>query len=65
MYADASYENLPDGGSLVFWGCLVFLVGEIKNCAMLNWQYKRIKCFVRSSLAAEALALSYAMTNQR
>ena len=50
MYANASHGNLPDGGSQL--GYLIFLAGENIKCSVFNWQSKRIKWVVRSSLAA-------------
>ena len=55
VYADVSHGNLPDGGSQL--GYLIFSVAENKKFPILNWQSKRIKCVVRSSLATETLAL--------
>ena len=37
------------------------LVGDDGKCSLLNWQSKRIKRVVRSTLAAEILALSDAV----
>ena len=59
VYADASHGYLSDGGSQL--GYLIFLVGENQKSSLLNWQSKRIKRVVRSSLAAETLALSDAI----
>ena len=59
IYADASHGNLCDGGSQS--GYLIFLVGENRKSSLINWQSKRIKRVVRSSLAAETLALSDAI----
>ena len=56
--ADASHGNLPDGGSQL--GCLIELVRENKS-SILSWESKEIKLVVRSSLAAETLALSNAI----
>ena len=44
-----------DGGSQL--GYLIFLVGENQKSCLVNWQSKRIKHVVRSSLSAETLAL--------
>ena len=59
IYADASHGNLSDGGSQL--GYLIFLVGENQKSCLVNWQSKRIKRVVRSSLSAETLALSDAI----
>ena len=37
------------------------LVGDDRKCSLLNWQSKRIKRVVRSTLATETLALSDAV----
>nr|XP_039264060.1 uncharacterized protein LOC120339893 [Styela clava] len=55
-YTDASFASLNDGGSQS--GSLVFLVGESGYCNLLSWESKRIRRVVKSSLAAETLALS-------
>ena len=55
-FTDAAFGNLPDGGSQ--GGYLIFLVGENGKCSLLSWQSKRLKRVVRSSLAAESLAMS-------
>ena len=59
IFADASHGNLSDGGSQS--GYLIMLVGDDGKCSLLNWQSKQIKCVVRSTLAAETLALSDAV----
>ena len=61
IYADAAHRNLVNGASQE--GYLIFIVGENNKCILLNWQSKRIHRVVRSSLAAEALALSDAVDN--
>ena len=55
-FTDAAFGNLPDGGSQGSY--LIFLVGENGICSLLSWQSKRLKRVVRSSLAAESLAMS-------
>ena len=59
VHAEVSHGNLWDGGSQ--FGYSIFLVGQNKKCSIVNWQSKRIKRVVRSSLAAETLALSDAI----
>ena len=59
IFADASHRNLVDGGSQL--GYLILLVGNNGKCSLINWQSKRIKRVVRSTLAAETLALSEAV----
>ena len=61
IYADAAHRNLVNDASQE--GYLIFLVGENRKCILLNWQSKRIRRVVRSSLAAETLALSNAVHN--
>lgn len=59
MFSDASHANLPDGASSA-GGHVIFLVGERNSC-ILNWCSKKIKRVVRSTTAAESLALSEAL----
>ena len=54
-YADASYRNLKNNGSQ--GGQLVMLKGRNGNYSVLNWKSKKIKRTVKSTEAAEALAL--------
>ena len=54
-YSDASFANLMDGGSQ--GGYIIFLVGENSKYIPVAWQSKRIKRVVKSTLAAETLAL--------
>ena len=56
VFSDASHANLPDGFSSA-GGYIIFLVGENKNCCPLAWEAKKMKRVVRSTLAAETLAL--------
>ena len=55
VYSDASYANLPNGGSQ--GGHLVFLSDTKGFCCPLAWHSTKIKRVVRSTLAAETLAL--------
>ena len=55
VYTDAAFGNLPDGGSQ--GGYLIFLVDQNNQCNLISWQSKRLKRIVRSSLAAETLAM--------
>ena len=55
-YSDASFGNLANGGSQGAY--LVFIVDDKRKCNLISWQSKKIKRIVRSSLAAETLALS-------
>ena len=59
VYADASHANLPDGASSTA-GHLVFIAGGDK-ASVLSWRSSKIKRVVRSSTAAESLALSDAL----
>ena len=55
-FTDAAFGNLPDGGSQ--GSLLVFIVDEQGISNLLCWQSSKIKRVVRSTLAAETLALS-------
>ena len=55
MYSDASYNNLPDGGSQ--GGHLVFLSDDNDFCCPLAWKSIKVRRTVRSTLAAETLAM--------
>ena len=59
VFADASLGNLPDGGSQA--GYLVFLVDDEGNAALIDWKSYKIRRVVRSTLAAETLAMSDAV----
>ena len=53
-FSDASYGNLTDGGSQ--GGYLIFVSdGATRN--LVSWQSRRVRRVVKSTLAAEALAL--------
>ena len=56
VYTDASHANLPDGVSSAM-GCLVFVVGRGGDCCPVSWRANKIKRVVRSTLAAETMAL--------
>lgn len=55
VYTDAAFGNLPDGGSQGAY--LIFLADENNSCNIISWQSKHLKLIVRSSLAAETLAM--------
>ena len=55
VFTDGAHGNLVDGGSQ--GGYFGFLVGENGKCALISWQSKRIRRVVKSSLAAETLAV--------
>ena len=56
LYSDASFNNLPDGGSQ--GGYIVFLCNKFSNSASIAWNLTRLKHVTRSTLAAETLALT-------
>ena len=55
VYTDASFNNLPNGGSQ--GGRIVFLCDESNNYCLLSWNSTRIKRVVPLTLAAETLSL--------
>ena len=59
VHSDASHNNLPKGGSQ--GGFVVFLGDKDGKVAPIQWQSKRIKRVVKSTLAAECLALEEAV----
>ena len=59
VHSDASFNNLPNGGSQ--GGYIVLLCDDDGNAAPIQWQSKRIKRVVKSTLAAECLALEEAV----
>ena len=59
VYVDATLASSSNGGSQD--GYLIFIVGENRKCSLLNWQSKRIKRAVRSSLSAETLVFCDAL----
>ena len=54
VYTDASFANLPNGGSQ--GGQMVFLADRYNNSCPLAWKSNRIKRVVKSTLAAETLS---------
>ena len=54
-YSDASFGNLTDGGSQ--GGYIIFLVGSNDKYMPIVWQSKRVRRVVKSTLAAETLAM--------
>lgn len=56
LFSDASHANLPDGFSSA-GGHIIFLLGENGKCCPLAWESKKIRRVVKSTLAAETLAL--------
>ena len=59
IFSDASFGNLPNGGSQ--GGYIMLLVGENGTFSPISWNSKRIHRVVRSTLAAETLAMSNAI----
>lgn len=59
IYSDASLGNLRDGGSQ--GGYFIFLAGENGLISPLAWQSKKVRRIVRSTLAAETLAMADAV----
>ena len=55
VFTDASLANLPDGVSSSL-GVVIFITDGVKSCP-LSWHANKIKRVVRSTLAAETLAL--------
>ena len=56
VYTDAAHANLPDGISST-GGLIVFIADSSGNMSPLSWRSNKCKRVVKSSLAAEALAL--------
>ena len=54
-YSDASFNNLPNGGSQ--GGFIIFMVSENGKYAPLCWSSRKIRRVVKSTLAAETLSL--------
>ena len=54
-YSDASWANLPDEGSQ--GGMVILLVDKGGRQCPIHWQTKKIRRVVKSTLAAETLAL--------
>ena len=55
VYADASFCNLPDGRSQ---GGFIILLSDGTNVCPISWRSLKIKRVVRSTIAAETLALA-------
>ena len=54
VYADASFNSLPKGGSQ--GAQLVLLTDKYRNCSPIGWNSSRLRRVVRSALGAETLA---------
>ena len=60
VFSDAAHANMSDGVSSV-GGHLILLVGLKKRSVVIAWSCSKIKCVVKSTLAAEMLSLSEAL----
>ena len=60
VYSDASHANLPDESSSTT-GYIIFLKGYNEKCCPLSWSSCKIKRVVKSTTAAECLALVEAL----
>ena len=58
VFADASYGNLA--GSASQGGFISFLTSGNGQCRPISWTSKKVKRVVKSTLAAETLAMAYA-----
>lgn len=56
LYTDAALGNMPDGGSQA--GYLIMLAGDSGTFSPIWWNSKKIRRVVRSTLAAETLAMA-------
>ena len=56
LFTDASFSDLPDGGSQA--GQILFLTDNKGHTWPLYWNSSKIKWVVRSTIAAETLSLS-------
>ena len=56
LYSDASFSNLPNGGSQ--GGFIILLSDKYSNVTPIAWSSINLKRVARSTIAAEALALS-------
>ena len=59
IFSDSSFGNLNNGGSQGAF--VIFLLGQNGQCCPLSWNSKRIRRVVRSTLAAETLAMADAL----
>lgn len=58
-HSDASFNNLSNGGSQ---GAFVILLGDVNgNCSPIQWQSKKVRRIVKSTLAAECLSMENAV----
>ena len=54
-YSDASYANLPDGGSQ--GGYIVFLADKLGQLSPITWTSKKLRRVCRSTITAETMAV--------
>ena len=57
-YSDSSYNDVDNGGSQE--GFIIFLSDRTRRLSPIMWQSKRIRQVLKSTMAAETLALVYA-----
>ena len=55
LFSDASFNNLPNGGSQA--GQIIFLTDAKSNTCPLYWNSSKIKRVAKSTIAAETLSL--------
>ena len=56
IYADASFKKLPNGGSQ--GGQIILITDNENQSSPLAWNSSKIKCVVRSTLAAVTLSIT-------
>ena len=56
VFADASFNNLPNGGSQ--GGYIIFLNNKYNSVVPLSWNSTRLRPIARSTLAAEILFMT-------
>ena len=62
VYTDASFGNLNDGVDSM-GACIVFLTDKNGKCVPLDWSANKVKRVVKSTIAAETLALANGLDN--
>ena len=62
VYTDASFGNLNDGVDSM-GACIVFLTDKNRKCVPLDWSANKVKRVVKSTIAAETLALANGLDN--
>ena len=55
VFAGASYANLPNGASQE--GFIIFLANQTQSSCPISWASRKVKHIVKSTLAAETLAM--------